>query len=99
MLSNISMLENAELDVDDDSEVKIMCSHLPSSLELEECIQSVLSKSKVKTLDIKIEHCDKDLRVEMGREFLPGPYTGGEVGVVSHPPTRKQPRLVPPSLK
>ena len=30
-----------------------------------------------------------------------GPYTGGVVGVVSHPPppTRKQCRLVPPSLK
>ena len=30
---------------------------------------------------------------------ITGPYTGGEVGVVSHPPTEKQPRLVPPSLK
>ena len=32
------------------------------------------------------------------RPIITGPYTGGEVGVVSHPPTGKQPRLVPPFL-
>ena len=30
--------------------------------------------------------------------YQAGPYTGGEVGVVSHPHTGKQPRLVPPCL-
>ena len=35
----------------------------------------------------------------MSHMSLSGPYTGGEVGVVSHPPTGKQPGLVPPCLK
>ena len=89
MLSNISMLEDAELNVDDDSDVKIMCSHLPSSLEalneeLQECIQSILSKSKVKTLDIKIEHCDKDLHGEISREFLQWALEEGYMVNVTH---------------
>ena len=38
--------------------------------------------------------------LEIMNNVLPGPYTGGEVGVVSHPPpTGKQPGLVPPCVK